>query len=514
MPPPVDTGVARTKRRGSSPLKHEYHPSDISSGSSVTASDESDYSDTDSSSDELDESDVPDILPAISIKEKDSVVSASSLTPSASASQAGVADGRESPTEWSVKAIASISYWSNKHGTWKDVDAEACSIVITPGLVEAFPLADADRPKVRDGGAPRPLIALDLTPIVMIRMSNSIDLEIRSPVRPYSILNKIEGAFFRFRSPSAREGGLLYDAVHVSRMNNAKFRALEEEARFRSFGQGGHHATGLNPEHSGSGSGGSGKRRSWFGRKNSYRASARAPSESQGSSSGVSASSFLKRLTGGGNTSFNIDKSTVDKQSRPGSAAGTGGATPGATPPSSGPGSLYTSSASSSGGGGTRFRSPSISISDGAKGGGHSPGDRLPIRLYNAVPNKKWEDYGNCVLQVMRPPPGMHQELRVYHGMEKRVKVTCPATKKGGGDSQEDLIVLDVVLGSGCFNRLGTKGVVVKVWEDIRDKDGNVGYAPATGGLSGKMKTWCFQTKTNQEAAWIISLLTQEVDLG
>jgi hypothetical protein len=520
LSPPVDIGVSRIKRRGSSPLKHEYQPSDISSESSVTASDESDLSDSDSSSDELDESDVPDILPAISIKEKiptpaDSIISESSLTPSASASQAGVAGGEKSPTEWSVKAIASISYWSNRHGIWKDVDKDACSIVITPGLIEAFPLAHADLHKLsrglsdavlgdRDGGAPRPLIALDLTPLVMIRMSNSIDLEIRSPVRPYSILNKIEGAFFRFRSPSAREGGLLYDAVHVSRMNNAKFKALEEEARFRSFGQ---QQNARTPEHSGDGST-STKRRSWFGRKNSYRASARAPSESQGtSSSGVSASSFLKRLTGGGNTSFNIDKSTVDKQSRPGSAAGVA---PTTVTGSGGPGSLYTSSASSSGGG-TLFRAPSLSIADsGGKAGPLAPGDRMPIRLYNAVPNKKWEDYGNCILQILRPPPGMHQELRVYHGMEKRIKITSPAKK----DGEEDLIVLDVVLGSGCFNRLGTRGVVVKVWEDIRDKDGNVGFAPAQGGLSGKMKTWCFQTKTNAEAAWVVSLLTQEVDLG
>jgi hypothetical protein len=501
-------------------LKHEYHPSDISSGSSVTNSDESDLSDTDSSSDELDESDVPDILPAISIKDKistpaESVVSDSSLTPSASASQAGVAGGEESPTKWSVNAIAAISYWSNRHGIWKDVDHEACSIVISPGLIEAFPLSHADLPKLsrglsdamlgsRDGGAPRPLIALDLTPLVMIRMSNAIDLEIRSPVRPYSILNKIEGAFFRFRSPSPKEGSLLYDAVHISRMNNAKFKALEEEARFRSFGQ---QPTSHTPEHS---STSSSKRRGWFGRKNSYRASARAPSESQGtSSSGVSASSFLKRLRG--NTTFNIDESTLDRPSRPPSVSGNGGG--GASSPS-GPGSLYTSSASSSGGGasggGTLFRAPSLSISGGSGKSGLSPGDRMPVRLYSAVPNKKWEDYGNCVLQILRPPPGMRQELRVYHGMEKRVKITSPAKKEG----EEDLIVLDVVLGSGCFNRLGTKGVVVKVWEDIRDQEGKVGFAPATGGVSGKMKTWCLQTKTNAEAAWVVSLLTQEVELG
>lgn len=522
LTPPVDAGNSRIKRRGSSPLKHEYHPSDVSSGSSVTTSDgESDLSDTDSSSDELDESDVPDVLPAVSIKEEiptpaDSVISESSLTPSASASQAGVAGGKESRIEWSVKATACISYWSNRHGIWKDVDPEACSLVITPGLIEAFPLAHADPHKLprgdRDGGAPRPLIALDLTPLVMIRMSNSIDLEIRSPVRAYSILNKIEGAFFRFRSPAPREGAVLYDAVHVSRMNNAKFKALEEEARFRSFGQ--HQQQHAHtPDHSGDGSTSSKRRTGWFGRKNSYRASARAPSESQGSSSGVSASSFLKRLTGGGNTSFNIDRSTVDKQSRPPSAAGGGAATivtRSGSGSGSGPGSLYTSSASSSGGV-TLFRAPSLSIAGSSgKGLPSQSGDRMPVRLYSAVPNKKWEDYGNCVLQILRPPPGVHQELRVGRGMEKRVKITSPAKKEG----EDGLVVLDVVLGSGCFSRLGSRGVVVKVWEDIRDTEGNVGFAPARGGLSGKMKTWCLQTKTNAEAAWVVSLLTQEVDLG
>jgi hypothetical protein len=94
--------------------------------------------------------------------------------------------------------------------------------------------------------------------------------------------------------------------------------------------------------------------------------------------------------------------------------------------------------------------------------------------------------------------------------MEKRVKVTRPSNKEG----VEDVVIIDVVLGSGCFSKLGSKGVVVKVWEDIRDTNGNVGQAPATGGVSGKMRTWCFQTKTAGEAAWVGSLLTQEVSLG
>jgi hypothetical protein len=288
-------------------------------------------------------------------------------------------------------------------------------------------------------------------------------------------------------------------------MNNAKYKALEEEARFRSFGQQGMN----NGDQSRSGDGStSSRRRTWFGRKNSYRASTRAPSESQGSSSGVSASSFLKRLTGGGNRSFDIDRSTLDN--RPGSMGANGGASP------SRPGSLYSSSASSSARYGLsgHLRSPSISLADtgySKNGALPSPETGIPIRLYYRIPHsEKWEERGSCVLQILRPPPGMHQELQIYHGMEKRVKVTRPSNKEG----VEDVVIIDVVLGSGCFSKLGSKGVVVKVWEDIRDTNGNVGQAPATGGVSGKMRTWCFQTKTAGEAAWVGSLLTQEVSLG
>lgn len=515
LSPPVDIGrPGPLKRRGSSPLKHEYHPSDISSASSAASTDESDLSDSDSSSDELEDSDVPDTLPAISIKGKkipsprDSVVSDNSLSPSNSASQGGLVGTQQSIVDFSIKAVASISYWSNKLGTWKDVSTESCSIVITPGLIEAFALVGPHH--TQEDGTDRPLIALDLTPNVLVRTSNSVDIEIRSPVRSHSVLNKIDGAYFRFRSMSIGDSAALYDALHKGKMNNAKFNAIQEVNRFRSFGQQGNNENG---ETSGSGDGStSSRRRNWFGRKNSYRASARAPSESQGSSSGVSASSFLKRLTGGGNLSFNIDKSTVDKQSRPGSVGGNGNLTP------PGPGSLYSSSASSSARGGAtaHMRSPSVSLADTAHSKAHgylSPEDGIPIRLYYSVPyTNKWEDRGNCNLKILRPPPGMHQELAVYHGMEKRVKVTKLMTGKEG--EEEELILVDVVLGSGCFSKLGGKGVIVKVWEDIRDKHGNVGYAPASGGVSGKTRTWCFQTKTAAEAAWVGSFLTQEVSLG
>lgn len=530
--PPVELAPApRIRRRGSSPLKHEYRPSDASSDTSETDSDSA--SDVESSSDELEEADVPDTQPAISIKQAAEAPSAvgssaiesnlsddNSIAPSQSASQVGfygrLGPGAAKDPEYTIRTIASISYWSNKKGQWGEVWQEACSIIITPGLIEAYPLSmhsaaasgalnssgSSESAGDADLSRTQPLIALELTPIVMIRQSTVIDLEIRSPVRPYCKLSNIDGKIFRFRTPSAAEGSTMYMAVHKARLNNAKYKALEEEARFRSFGQ----PQAASQDSDGQSS--SGHRRSWFGRKNSYRASTRAPSQSvsqsQGTSSSISAPSLLKRLTGGGSTSYNIDKSSVDRRSIGG--------------PPTAAGSLYTSGSSSSGNM-TPPRSPSVSLTEAS---GHTivlGSDNLKIRCHLLVTPTKWEDHGNCTLQITRPPPGMRQELRIRHGMEKRVIVTkIPKKTFGFGDSNAEKdkprIVLDVVLGSKCFGRLGTRGIILNVWEDVRDEENNVGLAPKTGGLSGTVKKWCFQCGSATEANWIFGLVAQEVSIG
>ena len=93
------------------------------------------------------------------------------------------------------------------------------------------------------------------------------------------------------------------------------------------------------------------------------------------------------------------------------------------------------------------------------------------LRCHLLVTSSKWEDHGNCNLQITRPPPGMRQELRIRHGMEKRVIVTkIPKKSFGFGSSSPEkdkpLIVLDVVLGSKCFSRLGSRGIILNVWEE------------------------------------------------
>ncbi|KIH88464.1 hypothetical protein SPBR_06318 [Sporothrix brasiliensis 5110] len=508
--PPVDLNppAARVRRRTSSPLKHEYHPSDISSGSDSTS--DSSGSESDSSSDELEEDDVPDTLPGISIKQPDlsaaeSVVSESSITPSNSASQAGLPGLQASyPSESNLQLMASISYWSNRKGQWKDLGEPFSAIVISPGLIEAYvpgthmtstkhsPGFGSQATLELEAGAPRPLIALDLTPLVMIRQSTVVDLEIRSPVRSFAKYCHLDANIFRFRTQSPAELGNLYAAVHESRMNNAKFKALEEEARFRSFGQ---------PQPTGDAGDdtSSHRRRSWFGRKNSYRASTRAPSQSQGSSSSVSATSFLRRLTGGGNTAFNINGSSVDRQSR----AGSGGA------------SFYTSSGSSSAGGGgfsfTAPRSPSVSLAESSSRGIQALGSsNIKMRCHLQTSANKWEDRGNCFLTIARPPPGVRQELTIYHGLEKRVLVVSIPKKA----NEKPLVVVDVVVGSACFSRLAARGIVLNVWEEIRDEQNRVGSVPSTGAVSGRVRKWCFQFSSAAVASWVFGLVASEVEIA
>ncbi|CAK7213374.1 hypothetical protein SCUCBS95973_001782 [Sporothrix curviconia] len=522
--PPVDLNppsTLRVRRRTSSPLKHEYHPSDISSGSNSTS--ESSGSESDASSDdELEEDDVPDTLPGISIKHPhhhphpselgaaESVVSESSITPSNSASQAGLPGLQASyPSAYNLQLLASISYWSNRKGQWKDLGDETSAIVITPGLIEAYshgtkPISTQHGPGFAnpsseglDASAARPLIALDLTPLVMIRQSTVVDLEIRSPVRSYAKYCHLDASIFRFRTQSPAELVNLYTAVHESRMNNAKFKALEEEARFRSFGQ---------PQPTGDAGDdtSSRRRRSWFGRKNSYRASARAPSQSQGSSSSISATSFLRRLTGGGNnTAFNINRSSVDRQSR----AGSGGA------------SFYTSSGSSSasGGGGGVFslhvpRSPSVSLAESSNRGIQAAlgSSNIKMRCHLQTSANKWEDRGNCLLTIARPPPGVRQELTIYHGLEKRVLVVSIPKKQ----SEKPLVVVDVVVGSACFSRLAARGIVLNVWEEIRDEQNRVGLVPSTGAVAGHVRKWCFQFSSAAVASWVFGLVASEVEIA
>ncbi|KAI2643131.1 hypothetical protein GGS21DRAFT_485641 [Xylaria nigripes] len=492
LAPPAEPH-SRGKRQSSSPLKHEYYPSDESSKSSFSESEsENDYSYSDESSDdELEAVDMPDGVPAISIKKeavshRDKRFSGASKTRVSSLldPQRAAPNMTDKGSAYVSKALATISYWDDKRGCWKDLWPDICSIVITPGLIEAYPFRRIQTPGESNQEEDRPLIALDLTPLVMLRTSTALDIEIRSPVlsyaRLYNKLTKIEASFFRFRASSLQECESLYSAVHRARLDNAKYKALEEETRVRAFGQ------GQMEQYDGDEMN---QRRGWFGRRNSYRASARAPSQSAGSTShsSVSASSFLKKLMGGGGQ-FNIARSSIHRQSRFGS----------------GENSLYASSS------GILPRSPSVSAANSGAPARSLTTNNLKIRLHLLVSSSKWEDYGNCYLEVARPDQGTRQDLRKYQGMEKRIIVTSIPRKS----TENSQVVLDVVLGSRCFSRLGSRGVLLNVWEEVRDEHGEMGVAPKGGGSGGNVNKWCFQCVSVMEASWIYGLVTQEVVIG
>jgi hypothetical protein len=327
----------------------------------------------------------------------------------------------------------------------------------------------------------KPMLALDLTPLVLIRQSTAVDLEIRSSVRSdCQMANSHGGGNFRFRCHNGPDCYNLYMSVHHSRLNNQKFIQLENEARFRSFGE---QRPPIENDDTSS------RRRSWFGRKNSYRGSVRAPTQSYDGasttpSSTLSASSFLKRLTGRG-LPFSLARSSVKRNSRYG-----GTNTPGS--------SSY---------GDTTPRSPSISVENSGRGPSSFGTEDLKIRLHLLVAAAKWEDFGNCKLSIQRPPPGWRQALRANHGMEKRVTVTTIPRK----NSEKPKVLLDAVLGSGCFTAMGSRGIVCGVWEEMKDGNGVVGVVPATGPTGGNIKKWCFQCASVAEASWVLRLVHQEV---
>ncbi|KAJ6781118.1 hypothetical protein PWT90_00699 [Aphanocladium album] len=489
----------RIRRRRSSPLKHEYLPSDASSGGSSSPSPEQSDEDSSDDDDDLDSMDIPETELGISIPKEaqrsppvtniESVLSQSdcSVTPSNSASQAcGVYPPRSTMVqqENTTRYMASLSRWSDR-GVWKDLSQHPCAIIVSAGLVEAYAFRPGSGQKSVKLDE-QPLIALDLTPLVLIRQSTAVDLEVRSSVQMHSLLYETyNGGNFRFRCHSAPECFALYMAVHQARLSNQKFIQLENEARFRSFGE----------RREAEADERAGRRRSWFGRKNSYRSAPRGAARSQDGESAAhsstpSATSFLKRLTQSGNTAFNLEHSSIDRQSRGGS----------------GQNSLYTSGSSSASGGASP-RSPSVSTGNATGQRGPMDAENIRVRLHLLVSSTKWEDCGNCVLKIRTPPPGWHQALLADHGLEKRITVLSLPKK----EDEEPKVLLDAVLGSGCFSAMGSRGIVCGIWEEVKSADGVVGMVPAKSNPGGKIKKWCFQLGTAAEANWVLRMVHQEV---
>ena len=483
---PLDTPTPKA-RRSSSPLKHEYHPSDVSDDSSTEPSD-SEYDSSESSDDELEAADLPEMHAGISIKGK-----VSSADYSLSLSQTRLDRPSTAPKEQLPpiseghppaaiqKLSAKISCWNDKKGRWDDLHSEPCSIVVSPGKVHVFEMTAAQSDKSanelaqNDDGMsnPQPLIVQELTPLVALRQSNFIDIEIPSQPTPESRLKSSRTV--RYRSANIVESNNLYLAIHKARMQNQRFLELERLHTFESYGR--------HPSYEAAVA--KGRRRSFWGRLGGYRAPERAESSNgsppESSAASSSRESAFTRLTK--SRLFNIGKSSVESSSRPVSSFGS--ASDSLTPPQTPPSLM-----------GTTASDQPFQFSS----------ENIKVKLHGLETPSKWLDHGSVRLTVTQPSPGMKSASSLWHGIERRIIVTRNPMDKID-DSKPNHAILDVVLGRDCFSRIGRTGICVNIWEEMRGEDGVVGRAPAVGGVSSRTRKWCFQCGSGAEANWVYSLL-------
>lgn len=499
-----------TRRRSSSPLKHEYEPSTASDSSESDAStvERNGASSVSSSDDEeLEGGDIPGPLQPLGASGR--IPKASSqgsiyslpngtLRPSESASQAPYKKVPSQPAK-ATKTIASIFSWSDK-GSWETLHPDECSIIITPGLIEAYEMSAAHSASaplsapapVEDIDAfsemasningsedipknDRPLVGLELTPLVTLRRGTAIDISIRSPPTVNSQITSGNNIMFRSRNPEECEA--LYALINHARIHNPTYIALQNaRGPFDA-------PNGL--DHQASNRAGDSRTSSWFGgigRSSSYRASSAptpsiAPSESSiGSMS--SAFSALKRFgIGKGGGMFNIARSTIS--SREGSRAN----------------SIYTSSDNSSGSG------ASSPLPPGIQGDPHGQIglSNTKIRLYFRETQTRWRDMGSARLTIMRPSPSDLPSGTSASGES----IARPSASRTQGANEKRIVVrgktkgeilLDATLGETCFERVGRQGIAVSVWEDIVGPNGEVGTVGAVGGVgAGRAKVYMIQ---------------------
>ncbi|OAL42899.1 hypothetical protein IQ07DRAFT_650655 [Pyrenochaeta sp. DS3sAY3a] len=530
----------KTKRRSSSPLKHEYEPStctESSSESEEEVSDEEEEIDEDSenvtsesSEDEL-EDDVPMPLmpigytgprgyaarqssggqrsrretvtenPAeeskkfsrVSPPESIYTLPNGTITPSQSASNTpyrAVPHGSGKAS----KAIASIFAWSDA-GRWDSLHPDECSIVVTPGKIEVFEItANHSKPFMADGDeiiqleGRAPLVAVELTPLVPLRKSTAIDISIRSPPTSESTIKT--GNNIMLRSRNATECAQLYAMINQSRINNPTYIALQNargpygqtswaEAMDRQ------NAARTSAESSSGWFGGTLGRRSSYRKTSTRAASISAATDSSVGTMNTALRSALGRFSFGKSGVFSIRNSTLGSRST---------------------GSDFDSGSNSTPGSGS-----STPIGEPGRAPGAPAGiTNTKCRLYERETLKKWRDMGSARLTIMLPSPNPSAPSSPSnplqrapgirdHTQERRIVVT------GKNKGQ---VLLDVTLSESCFERVARSGIAVSVWEDLIGEDGEIGRVAKTGGVSGaRARVYMIQMKSERECAYCFGLL-------
>ena len=498
--PSFTPAFLKKNRRPSSPLKHEYAPS--SASDSLSDSDYSDYDDesvtSESTVDERDmhREEVPEdgvstvgdlqgfvdykrmgprrsSPPALSPVTEPSTqfsMPGPSLAPSESASQAPYRTVPATGVE-PAKTVASISAWSER-GVWDSLHMEECQIFVTPGLIEAFDLTQANSVALQVDGdiltpsakGIKPLIALELTPLVPLRRSTAVDITVRSPPTANSLYKPGANIMFRSRSPEDCEK--LYALLNRARIDNPTYVALQNARGPVNQSNWGeimdqNRTAQLD------------KRRSWWNlgsRKSStYRSNGSRPQSTAATESSVgtmnTAFSALRRFSGSSKI-FDLAKSTIT--SREGTR-------------STNSGSLGSGTATPD----LQF-DPAMGTPLGITG--------VKVRLYVRESASKWRDLGAARLTVMLPPrpdPSIPADPKTT-GLKKRVVVS--------GKSQ-DHTLLDVTLGESAFERIARTGIAVSVYEGSE-------HVGVTGGvLPNRTTCYMIQMKSERDAAYTFGLV-------
>lgn len=393
--------------------------------------------------------------------------------------------------------MAAVFAWSNR-GTWESLLSDECLLIVSPGLIEAYEMSVA--PPESEEGTPskpnkgRPMVALELTPLVPIRRGTAIDISIRSPPTERSKITWSNNIMFRSRSPDECE--TLYGLINASRINNPTYIALQN-AR-------GPFAEQRMPLESSNKS--AGGMFGWPRRRKSYRASPSSPrslAEHSESSVGTMSSAFsaLKRF-GNGSKMFSIARSTVTSRSGQPEEGSLHSADTGAHSAASGIGRI-------------------AAAIKGVDGIGLS---NAKIRLYVRETQTKWRDMGAARLTIMpatdgsdgttpgtgRPPTSASSATpRAVDSHEPRKRILIH------GKTRNE-VLLDVSLGESSFERVARTGIAVSVWEEksaTNSKDSIFGAAggggmPERGGVTGgTYRIYMVQMKSEAEAAYTFGLV-------
>lgn len=504
--PILSPTAARQRRRSSSPLKHEYEPStasdtvsEYSETSTVRHYDmESEYSSSESSDDELEDDDIPTPLAPVQRQKSQRrsapssipTLPSESLDPSNSASQGPYRTVPAQP-EKSSKAIASIFGWSDK-GNWESIFPDECSITVTPGLIEAFEMSAAHS-SPEASAEQRPLIALELTPLVPIRRGTAIDISIRSPPINRSKIQSSNNIMFRSRNTEECEA--LYAMINYARINNPTYIALQN-ARGPFAGQ-----PASLERYNSTRSNKSGGWFNWPRRRNSYRASGgpRSLADASESSVGTMSSAFsaLKRF-GTGSKMFSIARSTITSHN------GDKGD------------SLFSSEASGAKSSGLAGLAGAIK---GADGIGLS---NAKIRLYLRESQSKWRDLGAARLTIMPASPapsrpqtagGNPEDVNMNSDASDSSRppsISAPARREIANEKRiiirgktQGEILLDVCLGESAFERVARTGIAMSVWEE--NEGGTV--AKQGGVTGGSFRIYMIQMKGEAETAYTFGLV-------